>query len=187
MKWLPKQFVLWGTNILQAVAICSSALSIALMMRSSTCCISTAIDTIMGLFFHSGWSEQWVQKCNSKLGQFYMTLSLHRQCFKKKNKKKEKMKGWEWEEDKGLTHMWCPSPPASNTSTLHSYSTCSHNPQLRGHRSWKERDALQTLNLQWMGESLALPHVCSRRIKVTWHNRCSFCSRCSWWDAWTCS
>lgn len=53
MKRLPKQFVLCGTNILQAVAICSSALSTALMMRSSTCLISTGIDKIKQLFFCS--------------------------------------------------------------------------------------------------------------------------------------
>ena len=38
---LPKQLFLWGTNILQAVAICSSALNTALITRSSTWLIST--------------------------------------------------------------------------------------------------------------------------------------------------
>lgn len=149
MKWLPKQFVLWGTNILQAVAICSSALSIALMMRSSTCLISTVTDTIKRLFFYFQFFEEFegqnwagVWKCNRKLSYYKLPL-----CGYKK-------KGWERDESDGLTHMWCPSPPASNTSTLHSYSTCSHNPQLQGHRSWKERNLLQTLNVQWGDESI---------------------------------
>lgn len=107
---------------------------------------------------------------------------------------KRRTGGWEREEKEGLTHVWYPSLPASNTSTLHSYSTCSHNPQLQGHRSWKKRrSALQTLDIKWMDESMLSPaaalhpaHV-SRPIKGTWHSRCSFCSGCSWWDAWMCS
>jgi len=34
---------------------------------------------------------------------------------------------------------------------------------------------------------LTAPPPPHSQMKVTWHNRCSFCSRCSWWDAWMCS
>lgn len=43
---LPKQFVLWGTKVLQAVAISCSAPIMALMMRSSTCLINTGTERI---------------------------------------------------------------------------------------------------------------------------------------------
>lgn len=94
MQWLPKQFVLWGTNILQAVAICSSALSIALMMRSSTCLISTGIDTIKRLFFYldsfcKNLKDKNEQVCN--LGQSYYKLSMYRH--KKKGKDERVRKG----------------------------------------------------------------------------------------------
>lgn len=121
MKWLPKQFVLWGTNILQAVAICSSALSTALMMRSSTCLISTRTDKLRDdssvIFKNSTkrvliWSEGKEQSMGSDIQLqtgsvlLYIISALH------SNKKRKRWKGRERGKKKWRFHSHVVSFPS---------------------------------------------------------------------------